>query len=362
MATSTLVRATTMATLVLAIALATVAVASAIDFTEKDLASEESLWALYERWSVEYKVVRDLSEKTRRFDVFKENARHIYQFNQGNSSYKLSLNLFGDMTGDETRRAYRCSVGVPPPVNRTFDGDNGGSTHGGFPFPLPPTVDWRVRGFGGRPAVVTGIKDQGPGCGSCWAFATVAAVEGINAIRTRNLVPLSEQQLLDCDTRNAACNGGVINMAFDFIVRNGGIMHEGAYPPYRARRGNCVRVPGPVVTIDGYAPVMPPNDAVAMMRAVAAQPVVVQVLGADGEPFKRYGGGIFQGPCGVGRYWHAMTLVGYGTTPSGENYWILKNSWGRGWGEQGFMRMRRDVPNREGLCNVLMYASYPLKR
>ncbi|VAH54068.1 unnamed protein product [Triticum turgidum subsp. durum] len=97
---------------------------------------------------------------------------------------------------------------------------------------LPASVDWREKG------AVAPVKNQGQ-CGSCWAFSTVAAVEGINKIVTGDLVTLSEQELVDCSRngQNSGCNGGIMDDAFDFIVRNGGIDTEEDYP-YTAKEGN----------------------------------------------------------------------------------------------------------------------------
>nr|XP_034591883.1 ervatamin-B-like [Setaria viridis]TKW23099.1 hypothetical protein SEVIR_4G271500v2 [Setaria viridis] len=356
-----------MAALVVAIVLATTLIATrAVHFTEDDLASEASMWALYERWCAHYNVARDVvGEKTWRFNVFKENARVIHQFNQGDDKpYKLSLNRFGDMTDDETRSAYACSRIMAPHRSTLGSGRRclGGFAHGAAAVTghddLPAAVDWSEKGHGRRPVYVTDAKDQGQDCGCCWAFAATAAVESINAIRTKNLVSLSEQQVVDCDTSNNGCNGGLATKAFDYIIKNGGIASERAYP-YKGKQSSCAKVTtSPVVTIDGYEQV-PSYDVIALMKAVAGQPVVVTVQ-ADEVPFKRYGGGVFWGPCGT-NLGHAMTLVGYGTTDSGENYWIVKNSWGDSWGENGFIRMKRDVTAREGLCGILMDASYPVK-
>ncbi|KAF8658749.1 hypothetical protein HU200_059235 [Digitaria exilis] len=330
--------------------------ASTMDFTEHDLASEDSMWALYEHWCTHYEVVRDPGEKARRFIVFKENARLIHEFNYGDASYNKSLNMFGDMTDDETQRAYNCSFVDPPPHRVVSDGTT--FTHIAA-RDLPSAVDWRERAYGGGLAgYVTEAKSQGVGCGSCWAFAVTAAVESINAIRTKVLTSLSEQQFIDCDMDNGGCTGGYVTKAFDYIVKSGGLALEDTYPYKGKRQGFCA-MPQPVAaSIDGYQRV-PPYDVAALMAAVAAQPVVV-VVQADGVPFKQYGSGVFRGPCGT-KPGHSMTLVGYGATDSGENYWIVKNSWSARWGENGFIRMQRDVAAREGLCGILMYPSYPVK-
>ncbi|XP_027355741.1 vignain [Abrus precatorius] len=327
-------------------------VAKSFDFHDKDLASEESLWDLYERWRSHHTVSRSLSDKHKRFNVFKTNVMHVHNTNKMDKPYKLKLNKFADMTNHEFRSTY---AGSKVNHHRMFRGTPRGN--GIFMYEkvgtVPPSVDWRKKG------AVTAVKDQGQ-CGSCWAFSTVVAVEGINQIKTNKLVSLSEQELVDCDkNENAGCNGGLMEYAFEFIKQKGGITTESSYP-YIAQEGTCdaSKENDLAVSIDGHENV-PANDEDALLKAVANQPVSV-AIDAGGSDFQFYSEGVFTGDCGK-ELNHGVAVVGYGTTIDGTNYWIVKNSWGPEWGEQGYIRMKRNISDKEGLCGIAMEASYPIK-
>uniref|UniRef100_A0A0E0DKY9 Uncharacterized protein n=1 Tax=Oryza meridionalis TaxID=40149 RepID=A0A0E0DKY9_9ORYZ len=325
---------------------------SIVGYSEEDLASHDRLIELFEKWVAKYrKAYASFEEKVRRFEVFKDNLNHIDDINKKVTSYWLGLNEFADLTHDEFKATY---LGLTPPATRRSN-----SKHYSSEFrygkmsdgEVPKEMDWRKKG------AVTEVKNQGQ-CGSCWAFSTVAAVEGINAIVTGNLTSLSEQELIDCSTDgNNGCNGGLMDYAFSYIASSGGLRTEEAYP-YAMEEGDCDEGKGAaVVTISGYEDV-PANDEQALVKALAHQPVSVAIE-ASGRHFQFYSGGVFDGPCGE-ELDHGVTAVGYGTS-KGQDYIIVKNSWGPHWGEKGYIRMKRGTGKGEGLCGINKMASYPTK-
>ncbi|KAF2295049.1 hypothetical protein GH714_031246 [Hevea brasiliensis] len=272
------------------------------------------------------------------------NVQFIDYFNSRNLSYKLTDNQFADMGNDEFKSIY---------LGYTTDGRKKPNLKYLNYTDLPTAVDWRKKG------AVTPIKDQGK-CGSCWAFSAVAAIEGINKIKTGKLVSLSEQELVDCDVDkdNQGCSGGYMEKAFAFVNKIGGLTTENNYP-YNGKDNPCEKekIKDYAVTISGYKTV-PANSEKSLQAAVGNQPVSV-AIDAAGYEFQLYSGGIFSGFCGVILN-HGVTAVGYGEIGD-EKYWLVKNSWGKDWGEDGYIRMKRDSGNEKGICGIAMEASYPIK-
>ncbi|CAN6880434.1 unnamed protein product [Brassica oleracea] len=130
---------------------------------------------------------------------------------------------------------------------------------------------------------------------NCWAFSTVAAMEGINKIVTGNLKTLSEQELIDCGT---TFNGGLMDYAFEYIVKNGGLRKEENYP-YSMEEGTCEtqKDDSEMVNISGHQNV-PRNDDKSLLKALAHQPLSI-AIDASGREFQFYKGGVFDGRCGV---------------------------------------------------------------
>ncbi|KAI4385034.1 hypothetical protein MLD38_003105 [Melastoma candidum] len=299
------------------------------------------------------------TEHKRRYETFKFNLQYIDHFNSLGLPFTLTDNKFADLTNHEFRKTYlgyrkHGKHNEDRPKHRSWN-QSGNETAdcSSTSTYLPTSVDWRSEG------AVTPVKNQGR-CGACWAFSAVAAVEGITKIRTKKLMSLSEQEILDCnaDRENQGCNGGQMVSAFQYIEQNHGITTENNYP-YEARIGVCNRPKANdhTASINGFR-VITRNSEYSLQSAVARQPVSV-TIDAGGLAFQLYGGGIFTHHCRT-KLNHGVAVVGYGVEGS-RRYWIVKNSWGHGWGEEGYMRMEKDIHDKRGLCGIAMHASYPVK-
>ncbi|RDX60395.1 Senescence-specific cysteine protease SAG39, partial [Mucuna pruriens] len=309
---------------------------------------DASMRERHEQWKARYgKVYKDPQESEKRFRIFKENVNYIEAFNNAaDKPYKLGINQFADLTNEEfiaPRNRLKGHMSSSITRTTTYKYENVTA--------LPSTVDWRQKG------AVTPVKNQGA-CGCCWAFSAVAATEGIHALSAGKLISLSEQELVDCDTKgmDQGCEGGLMDDAFKFIIQNHGLDTEANYP-YKGVDGKCNAKEEAIhtVTITGYEDV-PANNEKALQIAVANQPVSV-AIDASSSGFQFYKSGVFTGSCGT-ELDHGVTAVGYGVS-DGTEYWLVKNSWGTEWGEEGYIRMQRGVNAEEGLCGIAMQASYP---
>ncbi|KAJ8921567.1 hypothetical protein NQ315_010472 [Exocentrus adspersus] len=284
---------------------------------------------------------RNLREEQHRFSVFQNNLRVIQEQNQkydnGESTYFFGINQFADMTPAEFKFMLNYSASVKPPTRSA-------AVHKMSGLQAPESVNWVQKG------AVTPVKSQEQ-CGSCWSFSAVGSLEGAYAVATGQLVSFSEQNLIDCDTVDAGCDGGVMQYAFDFVQQNG-IERQDDYP-YQGVRGQCQMRTDKVATrLSTYINI--PQNENALLDAVANHGPVAVAVDADG--YQYYAGGLYDDPSCKQEYNHGVVVVGYGTE-NGNAYWLVKNSWGTGWGDGGYIKMARDKNNQ---CSISTDASYPV--
>ena len=282
-----------------------------------------------------------------RFSIFKDNLKKIEEHNEAGHSWTMSVNKFADLTPEEFKLMYT-GFNKPKPALRksTIKFDYIRLT----PVEdLPDSFDWSEKG------AVTPVKDQGQ-CGSCWAFSSIASIEGAYFLSSGKLVSLSEQQLVDCSSSygNEGCMGGIFLPSYQYAEATS-ICSEKDYP-YTAEDGTCVTCTG-ITKVDSYVEV-PANNENALQQALLENPVSVAVV-ANGLSWQFYSSGIISSGCPSTQIDHGVTLVAYGTD-NGKDYWRIKNSWGSSWGEKGFVRLARNVAQEGGECGILTEPAYPV--
>ena len=303
-------------------------------------------------WSTMYnRTYTSATERDYRESVYTQNLVMIATHNAQNYSWSLDVNQFADLTRKEFFTQY--IRGGYQNRSTSLRGRNYvWSLLYSNKTTLPTTVDWTTQG------AVTPVKDQGQ-CGSCWAFSATGSMEGAWFLKNGSLVSLSEQQLVDCSTAqgNQGCNGGLMDDAFQYVVSNG-LTTESAYPYTATGPNTCVANGKPVAAaLTGFKDV-PTGSEVALMTAIAEQPVSVAVE-ADQSVFQFYSSGVLTAACGTNLD-HGVLAVGYGTQ-GGQDYYKIKNSWGTSWGEKGYILLGRGSQyGSSGQCGVQMDPSYPV--
>jgi cathepsin H len=254
------------------------------------------------------------------------------------------------MTDEEFMRFYNVKNGVKAPQNCSATNHHSVAK----PSNLGRDSFWDWRDHNG----VSPVKNQGH-CGSCWTFSTVGALEAHELLKYKDFTPLSEQQLVDCaqDFDNHGCNGGLPSHAFEYVMSAGGISTETDYPYYAEDR-NCTVDPSTYALSVSYGSInITQNDEDGMADAIFHHgPVSIAFQVVDG--FRDYLNGTYSSDtCNntAADVNHAVLAVGYGTDSEGVDYWIIKNSWGTAWGNQGYFNMKRGV----NMCGVGQCNSYP---
>ncbi len=216
----------------------------------------------------------------------------------------------------------------------------------------PFRIDWR------KNHKVSSVKNQ-LHCGGCWAFSSSGAVESAWAIKNNVLYNLSQQELIDCssDYGNHGCEGGSMDLGFQYIIDNG-LCTNLSYP-YVASDQECQKDCSSVVNITKYGDLRQ-NDEFNLLLGVVQQPVSVAIQ-ANKRSFQLYQSGIYSDlDCGT-QLDHGVLVVGYGYDIDLDmKYWIIKNSWGNQWGENGYIRILRDIEDDRGLCGIAMGPSIPI--
>ena len=346
---------------------------------EKLMRIEESFNNFINQYEKEY---HDLLEYERRFATYIENFLDVEKHNLRNNTWRKCLNKFSDLGGKEFQEIYgRGYLNTHRPMSES-------SRFKVYSDPLPKQRDWRKHGM------ISEVKNQGS-CGSCWAHAATEQLESYLRLETRNkLVNISVQQITSCTPNslqcggNGGCEGGLPQFGFDY-ARLVGVVADEDYPYISGKTKHTetchynASTEKAVVYTRGEE-TLPHNDYQAIVHHIAHKgPLAIAV--AVTKEWAHYDGGVFNG-CSYDENIplnHAVQLVGYGEDEDNGGYWIVRNSWGTGWGENGYIRLAREksvkcgvnqtplsgtgckgdgvkAQKACGMCGVLFEATYPI--
>jgi len=306
-----------------------------------NITADTIIFAKFQKFMAKYnKNYSTITEYTAKYAIFKSNFINTAALLSKKLSHKVGVTKFFDMTPEAFKKTFRngkfrLAKTIKPHQRATVD----------FSTPTPVAYDWRKEGAVGV------IKDQGQ-CGSCWAFAAVGNIEGQDFIKHHTLQNFAEQQIVDCDVngQDQGCNGGLPEGAFEYVNQQGGLMLTSDYP-YVAQdstSGDTCNFDQTKVHVQVKSYKFAPSQDEGIIATFLYQTGPL-AIGINADPFQTYTSGIIDldaDDCDPTQLDHGVTIVGYGA--SSEPYWVIKNSWGADWGENGYVRVARG----KGTCGV----------
>jgi C1A family cysteine protease len=281
-----------------------------------------------------------VDEYAMRKNIYYKAKEFIQAENSKGQSYTLGINKFADWTLEE----FRATMGYKSTTSHVKSADWGAEVP-----KSDKTIDWTAAGK------VSRIKNQGS-CGSCWAFSAVGALEGAHAIASNaDVQEFSEQQLVDCSKNNNGCEGGEMYDAFTWYQENGACFEENYKydgQDRKCRHKTCTSDSKAISSHELYET----NNPTIIHEQLLKGPHSLGV--AAGNPIFQYyeSGEVANKKCGHALD-HGVLLAGY---DAGRDAWKVKNSWGSGWGEDGYIYISDDHKKGYGYCGVNMEISRPI--
>ena len=318
--------------------------------------------------------------REKNYRIFENNFIKIKEYNNINENCKLDINQFADeIYFDDTNKELSEKHKENDIVNQDFYAVSkilkNPVEYLKLYSSLPPKKIWGKK-------ILSDVKNQGR-CGSCWAFSTTSSLESLMRINNFTVKRLSEQQLVDCSKENNGCNGGLMHLAYDYVIQNQGLLENKEYgyvakdQPCKINKNTknsceCKTVENPVnstesceckneeinakgSSIKGYEFIIP-KSKIDIMASLQKGPVAI-ALDASPFVFRFYKDGVIDIPTKPNsNINHAVLLTGYDRDVNG-TYWIIQNSWGEKWGDNGFAKIR--ATEGEGVLLSQIYGVYP---